>query len=92
MELGEQPREHLTKYLYFELSAPAKNRTNGLAGKLFYYLKNTETNDNRLDFLKTLEWAADLQKTKPRTVSMKEICQLEAKVARIPAGKKETRK
>jgi len=82
------PRNHLYKYLYFEISAAPSARVKDLASKLFYYLKNTEQNEDKYQMIMALEWASDLQTAKPRIIPISEICTMEDKINREPSSKK----
>ena len=90
MELNSQPREHLYKYLYFELSVPVATRIPGLAEKLFYYLQNTEVSDGRFHLLKVLESTSLEQKS--NVIPVEQLCKLDAKVDRSPASKAKAKK
>lgn len=74
------PREHLYSYLYYELSADRKTQDKKLAQQLFNFLKKTEVNDDKYQMIQALEWAADLETKKPNTISIKELCYIEAKI------------
>jgi hypothetical protein len=85
------PREHLFKYLYYEISQPDEKRIKGLAAKLFHFLKHTELNEDKYNFLEALEWASDLN-TQPRVIPIREICDLEAKISRSPSSSSKKKK
>lgn len=74
------PREHLYQYLYHEISSDPKKRVQGLASKLFFYLKNTEVNEDKYSMISALEWAADLDTPRQRIISLNEICSIENKI------------
>ncbi len=80
-------REYLYSYLYFEISQPPKDRIPGLAKKLFYYLKNSEVNQDKHNFVGALEWAADLDTAQPRVITTREVCNLIEKM-RIANGER----
>ncbi|MFN3698552.1 MAG: hypothetical protein ACK4VO_14045 [Pseudobdellovibrio sp.] len=83
------PRNHLYKYLYFEISNPTTIRVKGLASNLFFFLKNSEQNEDRYQMLQALEWAADLQTQTPRIIPISEICSMEDKINREPSSTKQ---
>lgn len=83
------PRDHLYKYLYFEISNPPAERVKGLAVKLFFYLKNTEQNEDKYQMIMALEWASDLMTQKPTIIPLSEICAIEDKINRGPSSSKE---
>lgn len=74
------PRDHLYSYLYYELSADPQTKDKKLAQQLFNFLKSTEVNNDKYQMIQALEWAADLETKKPNTISIKELCQIEAKI------------
>lgn len=80
-------RAHLYSYLYHELSTPVASRVPGLVQKLFFYLKNTEANEDKYQMIQAFEWAADLQTKNPRVIPLSEICNIEQKIARTPSSK-----
>jgi hypothetical protein len=86
------PRPHLYSYLYSEISSEPVKRVPGLAEKLFFYLKNTEVNEDRYQMIQALEYAADLGTAKPRIIPLKEICNLEEKGLREPSSTAKAKK
>ena len=80
------PRENLYKYLYRELSSAPRERINGLAAKLFFYLKSTEANEDKYQMVMALEWAAELQSPNPQIIPLSEICSMEDKINRQPSS------
>ncbi len=88
LSLQAIPRDHLYKYLYNELSSVPAQRVAGLASKIFYYLKNTELNEDKYQMLMALEWASDLNTPKPRVIPISEICSIEDKINREPSSTK----
>lgn len=74
------PRDHLYKYLYHELSVVESKRIPNLASKLFHYIKNTEQNDDKYQMIMAVEWASELNTTKPRVIPVSEICKMEVKI------------
>ncbi|MBC7421723.1 MAG: hypothetical protein H7328_13420 [Bdellovibrio sp.] len=88
IEFQAYKRAHLFEYLYNELSLAPEKRTPYLANKLFFYLKNSEINEDRYNLLMALEWAAELQLKTPRVIPLTEICALESKIKREPSSLK----
>ena len=89
--LSKIEREHLFKYLYFEISAPTTGRVPGLAAKLFFYLKNTELNEDRYQMLMALEWAVD-PSANSVPINIKDICILHDRVLRLPQSLRKAEK
>lgn len=75
-ELEKIPRQFLYNYLFFEVSRAPEKRIPGLAQKLFYYLGNSELNNDMQALVEALDWAADLNTAKPRVIPEAEICSL----------------
>ncbi len=90
--LNMVPRPDLYSYLYAEISTEPAKRVPGLAEKLFFYLKNTEVNEDRYQMIQALEYAADLGTAKPRIIPLKEICNLEEKGLREPSSTAKAKK
>lgn len=78
--LAEVPREHLYRYLFYELSQQPKNRTANLAPKLLWYLKSSEPNADRLNFLQALDAAQKTNDGKVNVISVNEICSVWQKI------------
>lgn len=85
------PRDHLYKYLYYELSSDPKVRVKELAARLFYYLKNSEQNEDKYQMIMALEWVADLKTQNPRIIPIEEICSMEDKIERGPSSTKKSK-
>lgn len=81
--LDQVPRDYLYIYLYFELTQTKENRVPGLAQKLFFYLKNSEGNENRQKLITAIEFASDVDSAKPNVIPAAEICELENKLQNL---------
>lgn len=83
-ELKKASREDLFQGLLFEITKKDLPVKPGKARIVSNYLVSTEPNEDKRAFIKLLKVSSDLETTAPRTLELKEICELNAKVNSLP--------
>jgi len=74
------PRQNLYFYLFWELSQPGSQRVPNLSQKLFWYLKNSEPNAEKMNLVSALEYAYTDNSGKVNVIKEAELCGLWRKV------------